>query len=146
MTNWTRPFSRLAAAFIMVGLSALASAQMTRGSLGGTVRDDSGGVLPGVSVTITNEATGIARTVVTNGEGFYRAPALEPGKYKVSVQLTGFSRVERTAVQVITNQETTFNADLKVGGMTDTIVVEDTAGEIELNKTNANLAMTATSR
>lgn len=146
MNNWKKALSRLATAFTLLGFAALASAQMTRGSLGGTVRDDTGGVLPGVSVTITNEETGIARTVVTNAEGFYRAPALEPGKYTVSVQLSGFRRLERTAVQVLTNQETTFNADLKVGGMTDTIVVEDVRGEIELNKTNPNIAMTATSR
>ena len=147
MQNWTRNLlSRLAIAFALVGLTSLASAQMTRGSLGGTVRDDTGGVLPGVSVTITNEETGIARTVVTNAEGFYRAPALEPGRYSVAVQLTGFKRLERTAVQVLTNQETTFNAELKVGGMTDTVVVEDVRGEIELNKTNPNLALTATSR
>ncbi|HQZ16561.1 MAG TPA: carboxypeptidase regulatory-like domain-containing protein, partial [Vicinamibacteria bacterium] len=83
---------------------------------------------------------------MTNAEGFYRAPALEPGRYTVAVQLTGFRRLERTSVQVTTNQETTFNAELKLGGMTDTIVVEDVRGEIELNKTNPNLAMTATSR
>jgi len=146
MKSWKTALSRFVTAFSMIGFAALASAQMTRGSLGGTVRDDTGGVLPGVSVTIKNEDTGISRTVVTNAEGFYRAPALEPGKYTVTVQLSGFRSLERNAVQVLTNQETTFNADLKVGGMTDTIVVEDVRGEIELNKTNPNIAMTATSR
>ncbi len=146
MKSWKAALSRFVTAFTMIGFAALASAQMTRGSLGGTVRDDTGGVLPGVSVTIKNEDTGISRTVVTNAEGFYRAPALEPGKYTVTVQLSGFRSLERNAVQVLTNQETTFNADLKVGGMTDTIVVEDVRGEIELNKTNPNIAMTATSR
>ncbi|HQZ16560.1 MAG TPA: carboxypeptidase-like regulatory domain-containing protein [Vicinamibacteria bacterium] len=62
MKNWTKALSRIAMALTMIGLAALASAQMTRGSLGGTVRDDTGGVLPGVSVTITNEDTGIVRT------------------------------------------------------------------------------------
>ncbi len=146
MKSWKTALSRFVTAFTMIGFAALASAQMTRGSLGGTVRDDTGGVLPGVSVTIKNEDTGISRTVVTNAEGFYRAPALEPGRYTVTVQLSGFRSLERNAVQVLTNQETTFNADLKVGGMTDTIVVEDVRGEIELNKTNPNIAMTATSR
>jgi outer membrane receptor protein involved in Fe transport len=146
MEMWKKALLRLATVFALVGLAGLASAQMTRGSLGGTVRDDTGGVLPGVTVTITNEATGIARAVVTNAEGFYRAPALEPGKYSVSVELSGFRRVERKAVQVLTNQETSFDAALKVGGLTDTIIVQDVAGEIELNKTNPNLAVTATAR
>ena len=146
MNKWTRVLSRITAALTMVGLASLAQAQMTRGSLGGTVRDDTGGVLPGVTVTITNEATGITRSVVTNTVGFYRAPALEPGTYSVAVEISGFRRLERRGVQVITNQETSFSAELKVGGMTDTIVVQDVAGEIELNKTNPNLAVTATAR
>ncbi|MBK5257145.1 MAG: TonB-dependent receptor [Vicinamibacteria bacterium] len=136
----------LAAAALLLGPATPSQAQMTRGSLGGTVRDDSGGVLPGVTVTVTNEATGIARTVVTNEVGFYRAPALEPGQYSVVVELSGFRRSERKGVQVASNTETTYTLELKVGGLTDTIVVEDVGGQIELNKTNATLATTATAR
>ena len=64
----------------LLAFPALSAAQMTRGSLGGTVRDASGGVLPGVSVTVTNADTEVARTVVSDAEGFYRIPALEPGR------------------------------------------------------------------
>ena len=53
-------------------------AQMTRGGIGGTVRDSSGAVVPGVTVTVTNVATNATVTVVSDGEGFYRAPALGP--------------------------------------------------------------------
>ena len=108
----------------ILAFPALSAAQMTRGSLGGTVRDDTGGVLPGVSVTITNEDTGIVRTVVTNAEGFYRLPALEPGGYTVTAELTGFRRLECKHVGQVTTSEETINPELKVGGMTDTIVVE----------------------
>ncbi len=69
-------------------------AQMTRGSIAGVVRDASGAVVPGATVTVTNVATNAALTAVTDGEGFYRVPALEPGIYTVNSELSGFRKVE----------------------------------------------------
>jgi hypothetical protein len=58
---------------------AFAQSQSINGTIEGTVRDNSGGVLPGVSVTVTNADTGTSRTVVTNESGLYRAPLLPLG-------------------------------------------------------------------
>jgi predicted S18 family serine protease len=62
---------------------ALAQSQGANGAIEGTVSDSSGGVLPGVTVTITNIDTGTERAVVTNEKGLYRAPLLPLGKYRV---------------------------------------------------------------
>ena len=71
-------------------LPSVGFAQMTRGSIAGTARDASGAVVPGATVTVTNVATNAMQTVVTDGEGFYRVPALEPGRYIVTTELSGF--------------------------------------------------------
>jgi hypothetical protein len=93
-------FVRAAVALIaVVALPAAAAAQMTRGGLVGTVRDASGGVMPGVTVTVTNMDTNATRVVVTDGQGFYSAPGLEPGRYTVVAELSGFTRIEQAGGQ-----------------------------------------------
>src|SRR5688572_21024665 len=81
-------------------LPAAGFAQMTRGSVAGVVRDGTGAVVPGANVTVTNVATNASQNVVTDGEGFYRAPALEPGTYTVTTELSGFRKVEQRDVVV----------------------------------------------
>src|SRR5438093_8010691 len=78
----------------MLLLPALARAQMTRGGINGTVRDTSGGVVPGATVTVTNADTNQARDAVTDAQGFYRISALEPGSYNVRTVLSGFQTIE----------------------------------------------------
>src|SRR5436189_6288661 len=68
----------------------LVSAQVTTGTISGVVQDTSGAVIPGVSVTVKNLDTGIARSVTTDERGRYTAPNLTPGNYAVEGQLTGF--------------------------------------------------------
>ena len=81
---------RLALACLaMLVLAAPAWAQLTRGIISGTVSDNSGGVLPGVTVTITNQDTGVVRTTVSNDSGVYRVPALEPGAYTAQISGAG---------------------------------------------------------
>ena len=79
-------------AFALV-LAGAATAQERYGALRGTVLDQQGQPVPGVTVTITNSTTGAARTYVTDGNGEYSAPDLNPGRYTVVFELTGFSKV-----------------------------------------------------
>src|SRR5258708_20219799 len=79
---------------------ALAQSQGANGAIEGTVSDSSGGVLPGVTVTITNVDTGAERAVVTNEKGLYRAPLLPLGKYRVVAELQGFKKFEQTNIQL----------------------------------------------
>lgn len=123
-----------------------AEAQLTRGALSGTVVDTTGAAVPGASVTSRNVATNITRTAVTDANGFYRIPALEPGRYSVAVAMPGFSRVENRDIEVRTTQEVTFDVTVKVSTMTETVDVTAEAGAVLLNKSNPTIGMTATGR
>src|SRR5881392_694634 len=71
-----------------------AYAQSSSGAINGTVADNSGSALPGVTVTVTNSGTSATRTTVTNGAGHYEIPLLIPGTYRVGGELSGFQPVK----------------------------------------------------
>ena len=85
---------------LVLATAAFAQSQAANGSIEGTVLDSSGGVLPGVTVTVTNADTGTSRSVVTNESGIYRAPLLPLGTYTVVAELQGFRKFEQTGVQL----------------------------------------------
>ena len=120
-------FIRTAAAWAVVFLLAAtglhAQSQATNGAIEGTITDPSGGVLPGVTVTIVQTDTGIERTVVTNEKGIYRAPLLPIGNYTVSAELTGFKKFQQTEVRVVVGETTVVNAKLSVGDLAEVISV-----------------------
>jgi hypothetical protein len=127
-------------------LPAAADAQLTRGAISGTVRDQQGAVVPGAAVTVRNLATGATRTSITDANGLYRVPALDPGVYVVRTELAGFSIVENPEIPVGAAQEVTLPVTLAVGGVGEAITVTAKAEAIELNKTNPTVAMTRTAR
>jgi hypothetical protein len=128
-----------------VSLSGVAHAQATRGSIAGTVKDASGAVIPGATVTVTNTDTNSTRTTVTNTLGFYRITALEPGPYTVRTELAGFQAIEAKGVRVNAALEVTYNAELKAGASEAITVVGETAG-LELNKSNPTVGATVAAR
>ncbi len=71
------------------------AAQEFRGAISGTVTDSTGGVLPGVTVTVTNRDTGVLQTAVTDAKGLYQVLYLNPGVYDVAGELQGFKKVVR---------------------------------------------------
>jgi hypothetical protein len=97
-------------------------AQERTGTLAGVATDASGGVLPGVTVTITNNRTGRVTSQVTDGAGRYRAE-LDPGSYKVAFELSGFARQELPDVEVQLGRAFDVNAQLKVGSVTEAVQV-----------------------
>src|SRR5690349_14664806 len=115
-----RFFTKAVLVAAIVLLPTLASAQ----SLAGTVRDASGAVLPGVTVEAASPALiEKVRTATTDGTGTYRIENLTPGLYNVTFTLAGFNVVRREAVEVSGAQVITINADLRVGGVQETITV-----------------------
>ncbi|MBI4445323.1 MAG: TonB-dependent receptor [Acidobacteria bacterium] len=93
-----RKFSTVFIGFLSViasGAMELSFAQLPTATLVGTVKDETAGVLPGVTITITNEETGLNRTALTDDSGSYRAPALPVGRYEVRAELSGFKSVIR---------------------------------------------------
>jgi uncharacterized protein YfaP (DUF2135 family) len=81
-----------AVVLLMLLPAALAPAQETRGTIFGTVRDASGGVLPGITVVVTSEAMNLSNEAVTNARGSFEFPYLLPGDYTVVVQADGFKK------------------------------------------------------
>jgi hypothetical protein len=123
-------FRRLVVAVCtFVVLPAIAAAQS---SIVGQVRDESGGVLPGVTVTASSPALiEQSRTVVTDAQGRYRVDALRPGIYRVVFVLTGFNTVARDAINVPSETPVTVNADLQVGALEETITVSGETPQVD---------------
>src|SRR3954447_13261220 len=104
-----------AIALLVVIVPFSAFAQSSNGSISGAVTDDAGGVLPGVTITAVNTATGLTRTSVSNTFGHYDVPLLPPGNYSVSSELTGFQPFKYPAIVVNVGTQSTVNFKLKQG-------------------------------
>ena len=107
-------------------LPVVASAQETTGTMTGVTSDQTGAVLPGVSVTIKNTNTSTSRTVVTNETGVYTAPLLPVGAYEVTFELSGFQPVTLKSIELHVNDRLKLDARLTVGGVAESVDV--TAG------------------
>jgi len=99
------------------------SAQTNYATLGGTVADASGALIPGVTMTATNIDTGIVTTVVSNETGAYQFAALQPGRYRVTAELTGFRTQVYDNVTLGLSQQVRLNFSLQVGGQAQTVEV-----------------------
>lgn len=115
-------------AFLLAALHTTAAfAQLDTATLVGTVTDGSGAVLPGVTVTVTQEGTGVAQTTVTNSSGQYIFPGLRVGRYIVSTELQGFRRGVRTDVTLNVQDRRNVDFALEVGTLSEEIVVSGRA-------------------
>jgi carboxypeptidase family protein len=134
------------AMFCILSLPVGAHAQLTRGAITGTVRDEAGASIPDALVRIINPQTNVTRETNTNNEGFYRMGAIEPGTYTVTVEKSGFTKIENRAVLVQQANETTFDIELKAGAITSTVDVTAQSEAISVNKTNPTIGLTTTAR
>jgi hypothetical protein len=117
---------------------ALATSQTFQGGIRGAVRDADGGVLPGTTVTLTNDATGVARTSVTNERGEYVFSSVAPGAYTLAVELSGFAPFRREGLEIGVQTFLVQDVSLSVGGIAESVTV---TGETPLIETaNANIA------
>jgi hypothetical protein len=117
-------------------LTAAAQSQAAGGAIEGTVTDESGGVLPGASVSVRNEATGIVREVRADGSGIYRALLLPVGRYEVSATLGGFATTRRPALTLTIGQVLTVDLQLKVATAQEEVTVTAEAPVIEGSRTH----------
>jgi hypothetical protein len=128
---------RTFSAFILslaLGTAAFAQSTAINGTIEGTVKDEQGALLPGVTVTVTNIDTGDQRVVVTNESGLYRAPLLSLGTYRVGAELQGFKKFEQTGVSLRAGQTAVIDVALSVGALAETITVTADAPVIDLAK------------
>jgi Carboxypeptidase regulatory-like domain/TonB dependent receptor len=123
--------------------SPSATAQETRGTIFGTVKDPSGGVLAGMSVIVTNEETNVSNETVTNERGGFEVPYLLPGTYRVVVQADGFKKYTSTGLQLTVNNRVGVDVTLEVGTLADEVTV---TSEVPLLETTASASATLTNR
>ncbi len=127
---------------ILLAAAGGASAQNIGATLQGLITDDQKAVLPGVTVTITNVDTGVARTVVTDTTGWYRAAALAPGTYAMTAELAGFVAYKRAGMTLTTGQEPRIDITLQVAAVKETVEVVAAAPLVDT--TNNTLGTTVT--
>ena len=104
---------------LLVGHSAFAQ---EAGTIAGRVTDKSGAVIPHANITITNNALGVSRATVTNDDGLFSAPSLQPGDYQVHVEAQGFSVLDQAAT-VTAGATTTLTLGLSPGTTQQTVTV-----------------------
>ena len=122
-------------------LPNLAFAQTGDGSLRGYVKDEQGGVLPGVTVTGTSPALQAAVVGVTDSTGYYRLNNLPPGTFAVSADLTGFSTTRREGIVIRAGLTFTVDLEMKVGALSETVTVSGDSPMIETSKPTSTLNM-----
>ena len=133
-------------AFLILGiLSAVAVwAQVAGGTISGTITDPSEKLIPQAQVSITNVATGITTTVMTNADGFFTAPNLLPGEYEITVAAKGFNTEGRKGITLTVGAEQVFNLTLHVGSAAKTVVeVTTEAPAVQLASSDISAVVTA---
>jgi hypothetical protein len=135
-------FGALAASAVIVlaGLpvQAWAQARVTGADLSGTIVDQTGSVLPGVSVTVTNVETNVTRTITTDERGRYTAPALPPGSYRLTATLQGFATETRDQVVLLLGQGVTMDFQLRLAGTAESVVVVAESPVVAVNRTEVS--------
>jgi hypothetical protein len=119
---------------LALGSPAFAQSTAINGTIEGTVKDEQGALLPGVTITVTNVDTGEQRVVVTNESGLYRAPLLSLGTYRVVAELQGFKKFEQQGVSLRAGQTAVIDVALAVGTLAETITVTADAPLVDLAK------------
>ena len=136
---------------LAIGAVSRCSAQTTYGSIVGTVRDTTGAIMSGIPVVVTNEATGVKATQLTNDVGAYSFTTLFPGKYSIHAEMKGFRPVDVNGVQLEVNQTARYDLSMEVGQVTERVEVAATlatlatdtsdVGQVVENKTIVDLPL-----
>src|ERR1043166_1259264 len=122
-------------------------AQTYQGRILGSVTDPSGAVVSGATVTITNTATGVSRTLTTGAAGEYFAPNLEPGPYAITVEASSFKKIQRTGLTLEVAKHIRADNQLTAGSVSEVVTVSgeapivDTVSDV-LGGTFSNKAIT----
>jgi hypothetical protein len=140
---WTSRLSASALSFLamLVLICGTASAQLAgKGAISGNVADPSGAAIPGATIVITKDATGVSTTTTSTSAGDYSVNTLDPGTYTIVVTANGFEKLTQKNVDVNALETQTFNANLTVGASTETVTVSSAPPQLET--TNATLGAT----
>ena len=137
--------ARLLAFVVVVAATHIdLQAQVTGGTISGTVVDTSGRVIPNCSIAITNSATGISRNVTTNTDGLYNAPNLQAGSYDLSFAARGFKTEVRRNIALTVGAAQVLDMTMSVGATVETVQVQTEAPAVELASSDIGAVVNAT--
>ena len=128
---------------LLVCSSAVAWSQVG-GSLSGTVKDSSGGVIPGVSVTAADAVRGTSFATVTDGQGYFSFPKLPVGRYDLTLQIDGFKPQKRTGLAIDADSALQENITLELGEQSETVTVSVNAVRVDTVSTQLGEVVSAT--
>src|SRR5262249_37748959 len=111
--------------------AAIGFAQMSTSEITGTIRDTSGAVVPGATVTVINEATGISYRQETTQTGLYAFPALPAGTYTVTTEMKGFRTSKKSGNLLVVGTPLGVDLTLEIGQSTETVTVESTGAQLQ---------------
>jgi len=119
-----------------------AGAQELRGRIDGAVTDNTGGVLPGVTVTVSGPALIQPQVTVTGADGGYRFPALPTGAYTLVFELSGFQTVRREEIRVSLATTVTINTQMPLAGVEETLTITGESPVVDVKNTNVGTSFT----
>jgi len=138
------------AVILMAGMLLMAplfvnnvNAQVLYGSVAGTVKDQTGAVVPGATIVMTNPQTGQSRETLSDDTGKYQFLSVTEGTYDLSVKMTGFRNYLEKGVVVTINTSRTANITLQIGQVTDTVTVEASAAVLQTSKADVSVNLEA---
>src|SRR5215510_7191613 len=123
---------------IALWIAAVATgvAQGTTGSISGFITDDTNAALPGATVTVRHVETDLKRVLVTDAAGRYRAQALSPGRYELSVELQGFRPARYPDLQLTVGQDAVLSIQLKIGGVDEQVTVVGESSMVNMRQSS----------
>ncbi len=138
MRGTTKLIARIALLLTLV--TTLAYGQVDQGKIQGVVKDMSGGVIPGVSITVKNDRTGEERETLTGDRGDYVVAPLKPSTYTVQASLSGFAPKEITALQLGVGQSLNLDLTLSPAGITQEVTVSADAADVRVETSSASMS------
>src|SRR5438874_6975294 len=136
MRTWQVGLLTLVLFFSAASLAHAQNAQIT-----GAIKDQSGAVIPGATVTARNVETGFARVGVSDGAGEYRLPSLPPGRYAVATELSGFSTETRPDIVLIIDQTAIINFALKPAALSETVTVTGESPIVDVTRSDVSTSV-----
>ena len=127
---------------LLATITSLAVAQITTATISGTIKDETGGVLPGVDIVVTNLETGLTRSTVSDAQGYFAVPGLAPGRYEARASLQGFATGVQSGIVLAVAQQAALTLTLKVGTAAETITVSGESPLVEVRTSALSAVVT----
>jgi len=131
----------LSLVFAITTLSIAVPAFAQNAQISGILKDQSGGVMPGATITAKNLATGLSRSVVTDPSGVYRVPALPPGTYSLTAEMQGFTTERRPEVILVIDQDAVINFVLKPAALSEVVSVVAESPIVDTTKSDVSTSV-----